>query len=189
MKSMKTDSYTHNQIQFFPVSKNSLQDRPTISTSSSSSPFKKSSASEPVNMPSHLLTSTTDSTSTFDDVSKTKKRRLQSSKSLDEVIISPPTTFKTSSTSTTFKTSKHLKTPSTPLSPLALPSFWTTAPVTLSSPGSTPVEVQKLMPPPLPPPPVRQAYQHSSHLSCPVDTLSPKTTSNNANNFSFDSSR
>ena len=116
---------------------------------------------------------------------------------------------------TTFKGSKHLKTPSTPLSPLVLPSFWTTAPVALSSPGlpiypSTPVFsnplsspvlpnpgssprlpndslIMKPPPPPYPFPASRPVYQHSSHLSCPVETESPKKQTHNASNFSFDS--
>ena len=163
------------------------------------SPFKKSSASEPINLPSHLYdiqsqnaeSSCDVSATNADEASQKKKRRLQS-KSLDDIIISPPMTFKASnaltltlskdSTPTGFKTPRHLKSPSTPLSPLVVPSFWTTVPVNLS-PAGTP---QKVMPPP-PLPPLRQTCHHSSYLSCPVDSDSPKRPSNNASNFSFDS--
>ena len=177
------------------------------------SPFKKSCASEPINLPSHLYrdadkSDAADATLDADEASQKKKRRLQS-KSLDEVIISPPTTFKTptrtrtskSPSTSTFRTPKtsrspasvkspasHLKSPSAPLSPLVLPSFWTTVPVDLSPPTTTtrafPDADDKLMPPPAP---VRQTFHHNSHLSCPVDSDSPKRPNTNASNFSFDS--
>jgi hypothetical protein len=52
-----------------------------------------------------------------------------------------------------------------------------------STAPSAAVADEKLMPPP----PNRQTIHHGSHLSCPVDSDSPKRPNVNASNFSFDS--